>query len=133
MENVAAPSKPKSGPMLPILVVLFLVSYGLMASLIMEQGRVIESQRSLIRQTLGDSVQLSAMKMHELQRQRAAGQTQADPKAQAKSPSAQVEAPSLQVTPRQEMKAEKLQKQLPPRPPKNAADSNDVRRTMKQI
>ncbi|MBS1853045.1 MAG: hypothetical protein JST79_19245 [Acidobacteria bacterium] len=133
MENVAAASKPKSGPMLPILVVLFLVSYGLMATLVMEQGRTIDSQRFLIRQMLGDSVQLSGMKMRELQRQRASGQTQAGPKAPAKNPSAQVETPSVQVTPQQNMKAEKLQRQLPPRPPKNAADTNDVRRTMKQI
>ena len=41
--------KPKNA-MLPILVVLFLISYGLMSVLVVEQGRTIDSQRNLIRE-----------------------------------------------------------------------------------
>ena len=53
--------KPKRS-LLPVLVVLFIVAYGLMTSLIVEQGNVIESQRHLIRQLFSDSSQLTALK-----------------------------------------------------------------------
>ena len=35
--------------MLPLLVVLFIVSYGILTLLVFEQGQTIESQRSLLR------------------------------------------------------------------------------------
>jgi hypothetical protein len=48
--------QPKSKhTMLPILTVLFLISYGLMTLLIVEQGSTIQSQRTLIQQLLSDS------------------------------------------------------------------------------
>jgi hypothetical protein len=43
-----------------------LLAYSVMSLLIIEQGRLIDSQRSLIRQLLSDSLQLNAMKMQEL-------------------------------------------------------------------
>jgi len=45
------------------LTILFLISYGLMTMLIVEQGRTIESQRALIRELFRDSKELSAVKM----------------------------------------------------------------------
>jgi hypothetical protein len=48
---------------LPLLTVLFLISYGLMTMLIVEQGRTIESQRALIRELFRDSKELSAVRM----------------------------------------------------------------------
>ncbi len=48
--------------MLPLLVILFIVSYGLLTMLVFEQGRTIESQRSLIREMLKDSTQLASLK-----------------------------------------------------------------------
>jgi hypothetical protein len=42
--------------------VLFLISYGLMTMLIVEQGQTIESQRALIRELFRDSRELSAVK-----------------------------------------------------------------------
>src|SRR5438034_6676119 len=63
----AVDAKPKHS-MLPILIVLFLISYGLLAKLVVEQGRTIDSQRSLIRQLFGDSSQLSAMNGKSAQR-----------------------------------------------------------------
>ena len=48
--------------LLPLLVILFLVSYGILAMLVFEQGQTIESQRSLIREMLKDSTQLASMK-----------------------------------------------------------------------
>jgi hypothetical protein len=56
----AAPAAPKKHGWLPLLVVLFLISYGLMTMLIVEQGRTIESQRTLIRELFRDSTELSA-------------------------------------------------------------------------
>lgn len=48
--------------LLPVLVVLFICSYGLMTLLIVEQGSTIQSQHDLIRQLLGDTHELAAMK-----------------------------------------------------------------------
>lgn len=48
---------------LPLLTVLFLISYGLMTMLIVEQGQTIESQRALIRELFRDSTELSAARM----------------------------------------------------------------------
>ena len=129
-------AKPKHS-MLPVLVVLFLISYGLLAKLVMEQGRTIDSQRSLIRQLFGDSSQLSAMNGKSAQAQHAAGQAH-NPKAkpQPNTPSTQVKpqgSPS-QVTPRNqarnEQSAGKSRKAFPRRPPKAAADEADERRTL---
>lgn len=47
---------------MPLLTVLFLISYGLMTMLIVEQGQTIESQRALIRELFRDSQELSAVK-----------------------------------------------------------------------
>jgi hypothetical protein len=48
--------------MMPLLVILFIVSYGILTMLVFEQGQTIESQRSLIREMLKDSTQLAALK-----------------------------------------------------------------------
>jgi hypothetical protein len=58
----AAPVTPKKHTWLPLLTVLFLISYGLMTMLIIEQGSTIESQRALIRELYRDSMELSAVK-----------------------------------------------------------------------
>jgi hypothetical protein len=47
---------------LPLLVILFIVSYGILTMLVFEQGQTIESQRGLIREMLKDSAQLAALK-----------------------------------------------------------------------
>ena len=59
-EPVAVVPKPKNS-MLPLLVILFLVSYGLMALLVVEQSKTIDSQRALIRELFRDSTELSAV------------------------------------------------------------------------
>jgi hypothetical protein len=58
-----APVAAKKHGWLPLLTVLFLISYGLMTMLIVEQGRTIESQRALIRELFRDSKELSAVRM----------------------------------------------------------------------
>ena len=47
---------------MPLLVILFIVSYGILTTLVFEQGQTIESQRSLIKEMLKDSTQLAALK-----------------------------------------------------------------------
>jgi hypothetical protein len=88
---VAVPATKKKRGWLPLLTVLFLISYGLMTMLIVEQGQTIESQRVLIRELFRDSTELSALK-------RTQSQTAADPQNSAPSPAAKspaVQAPSV--------------------------------------
>jgi len=63
----AVPVQPKKSNMLPVLVVLFLISYGLMTMPIIEQGRTIESQRALIHELYHDSAELAAVRSRTLQ------------------------------------------------------------------
>jgi hypothetical protein len=120
--------------MLPVLVVLFLVSYGLMTLLIVEQGTTIQAQRSLIQQLLGDSTELSKLKGQAKQAERAA-QLQAE-QAQ-EHPDPEVQAPSTQAAPAEKThvanKGGKVQRPEPERPPMPASDIADVRRSLKSI
>ncbi len=78
---------------MPLLTVLFLISYGLMTMLIVEQGRTIDSQRALIRELFRDSTELSAVKQKAAQdsAQASSAKTQApvtqNPSSQYPSPS----------------------------------------------
>jgi hypothetical protein len=60
--TIAALPAPKKRGWLPLLTVLFLISYGLMTMLIVEQGATIESQRALIRELMRDSTELSSLR-----------------------------------------------------------------------
>jgi len=60
---IATPKNPKKKhSLLPVLTVLFVISYGLMTMLIVEQGSVIQSQGNLIKILNGDSRELWSMK-----------------------------------------------------------------------
>lgn len=96
------PTATKKRGWLPLLTILFMISYGLMTMLIVEQGQTIESQRALIRELFRDSTELSSVKMkaqmeahaHAL----AQNQTSQIPSTQipsAQSPSPQI--PSIQA------------------------------------
>ena len=85
-------TRKSSRSLLPVLTILFLVSYGLLTMLVVEQGRTIDSQRNLIHLLFSDSVQLSSIKGKAAQKQNDA-QAQARAQAQKKSPPAQA-APS---------------------------------------
>ena len=136
--NTPVPRK-KRGWM-PILTVLFCISYGLMTMLIVEQGQTIESQRALIQELFRDSTELSATKVKALKEKRAAearaGRTQTPstqiPSTQA--PSTQDhsnQAPSSQAAPQNSRQnpsqKAKPQFQMPSRP---AADLSDARRAL---
>lgn len=140
--NAVALVKPKPS-LLPVLVLLFLISYGLLALLVVEQGRTIDSQRSLIQSLFDDSTQLTQLKSKTAQKQRAAeAQAQAEAKAhsQAQAPSSQAQssqAPSSQERPRDNAKSEhstgKMKKLRPQKPPTDTADTSDERRMVVSI
>jgi hypothetical protein len=113
---------PKKQNMLPILIVLFLISYGLMALLVVEQGRTIDNQRGLIRELFGDSSALNTMKNNALQKHNA--------QAHAKAPSSQV--PSQDST-KSGQTAGKLRKPVPQKPPTVTSDTADSRRMVVTI
>ncbi len=137
---IDAPPARKRRGWLPLLTVLFLISYGIMTMLIVEQGATIESQRALIRELFKDSAELSAAR-----RSAQATAAQAPAKAQApaaqnppSTPSAQgqaKQAPSSQAAP-QAVPQHRMQSQqrtpfqMPSRP---ASDLNDDRRALIKI
>lgn len=125
---------------LPLLTVLFLISYGLMTMLIVEQGQTIESQRALIRDLFRDSTELSAVKMKAHRQQQAAqaqstvtknpsSQTQSTqtPSSQAQSPQAPAkQSPSTQAGSQHRMQTRVPKQkpfQMPSRPASDLMDS----------
>jgi hypothetical protein len=137
-----APVPRKKRGWLPLLTVLFCLSYGLMTMLIVEQGATIESQRALIRELFRDSRELSAVKQQAQQNRVPAGVRPApSPKTQIPStqiPSNQVpstQAPAQQTPSSQAATQNRAQKQterkpqfqMPSRP---AADLSDDRRAL---
>lgn len=142
--NTAVPSLAAAKPArkhgwLPLLTVLFLISYSLMTMLIVEQGSQIESQRVLIRDLFRDSAELSAFRTNAAkeQSQAASAKTQAPVTQNAvQNPSAQApnkQSPSSQAVPQhraQSPAASQKQFQMPSRP---ASDLADERRALISI
>ena len=93
LEIVPAPKK-KRGSFLPVLIVLFLLTYGLILSLVVFQGSTINSQRLLILDLFRDSSEFQALQMRESQKKHAAvpdkskgqGQQKEQAKARATKP-----------------------------------------------
>ncbi len=142
-------AKPKSKhSLLPTLIVLFVVSYGLMCLLAVEQDRTIAAQRSLITSLLGDSTELSHLKVkifqdqHPQQNAGTGSQTQ-EPSTQAPAAQAPMtqtpmtQAPMTQDTPTGSSQhshvAGKVRKSLPAKPPLGIADIVDGRRIANTI
>ena len=134
---------------LPLLTVLFMISYGLMTMLIVEQGQTIESQRALIRELFRDSTELSSAKM-KAQTDRNHAQALAqnpssqNPSTQAplaqtpslQAPSNQVpmkQTPSSQAAPQQHAQNQARPKADFQMPSKPAADLADHRRALMTI
>lgn len=127
LQTFQSPAPKKKGSLFPVLVVLFLFSYGLMTMLIVEQGRTIDSQRALIRELFRDSTELSATKLREQQQEHARAHAQGNQTPSTQTPDKQV--PSTQGNTQQNAKADKpkSQVQAPSRP---AADLSDIRRAL---
>jgi hypothetical protein len=129
---------------LPLLTVLFMISYGLMTMLIVEQGQTIESQRALIRELFRDSSELSAVKMKAVEEHNHALASSQNPSSQnpsTQAPSAQVpsiqapmkQAPSSQAGPQQRLQKQAKTKPEFQMPSKPAADLADHRRSLVTI
>ncbi len=118
----------QSATMLPILVVLFVLSYVLLTLLVFEQGQTIESQRTLIREMLKDSNQLAALKgklAHDAN-QRAKAASPADQSHEA----VPVQPKSSDKDAKQRGKSAHSTKQAPGEP---ESDLEDVRRLTRVI
>jgi len=121
-DAIVVPKKRKG--MLPVLIVLFLISYGLMSVLVVEQGRTIASQRGLIRDLFNDSTELSALKTKEVLRERA----MTDHAAKAGGETA---VQKSQVSPHERARNKSAVGSQTPtlqKPPKPATDTADARR-----
>ncbi len=131
---IAAPAAPKKRGWLPLLTVLFLLSYGLMTTLIVEQGRTIDSQRALIRELFRDSTELSAVKQKAAQdsAQASSAKTQAPVTQYPSTQAPTIQAPSSQAGPQQQPTQSQSAKQKPDfkMPSKPAADLVDDVRTL---
>ncbi|HYL16841.1 MAG TPA: hypothetical protein VEV41_27660 [Terriglobales bacterium] len=122
----------KTISLLPALTVLFVISYGLMTMVIIEQGDTLNSQRWLINQLLADSTELTALKGKAIQQQNAEAQAQAKArsKTQSQAPSNQVPAPPQA---KENTNNNKARKAAPQHPPKPASDATDARRIVVSI
>ncbi len=143
-QSPAVAHKPRQ-TMLPLLVVLFLISYVLLTSLVVLQNRTIDSQSSLIHVLFKDNFALVAKAgLHRMQAAQSNQKAVAAPSVQAPShqtsstqamsgttPSTQV--PVIQAKPdvsaKAGQKSRKVQKALPSRPPAEVTDPSDMRRT----
>jgi len=143
--SAVAARKPRRSK-LPLLAILFVISYGLLTTLVVQQGRTINSQRSLIHLLFKDRIHLSAMK-DRMRRNQSSTQAQAQtplpqvPSSQIplpQTPSSQipfVETPSTQarsnqIDPKASAKASRKFRKAAPRPitPPEITDPSDMRR-----
>jgi len=149
----SAVTRRRKRSLLPLLVVLFLISYGLLTNLVLQQDKTIDSQRKLIHLLFKDSLQLSALRKAERQK----GEADPGRRASVNSLQAQVHAPKIPVIqvpsekgPSAQVRSEqvqaekvpsgkqngaktdrktgKAQKRLPNRPPAELTDPSDMRR-----
>jgi hypothetical protein len=130
---VDATPTPKKRGWLPLLTVLFLISYGLMTMLIVEQGATIDSQRALIRELFRDSSELSSIKLKAQQAANAARQQQSSQTPSTQTPSAQAPSqniPSPQAIPQSSQNQSAKEKTVYRAPTRPAADLNDELRRL---
>jgi hypothetical protein len=148
---IATPKNPKKKySLLPVLTVLFVISYSLMTMLIVEQGSVIQSQGSVIKTLLRDSVELWGNKGKsnaDKQIAKARGQSsELAPSTQAHVPAGtpSSQAPSIQIPSNQTPSTQGIQQHTQSRtgkvakpgtqaPPVPAEDLVDHRRALVTI
>ena len=133
---IDAAARKKNG-WLPLLTVLFLISYALMTMLIVEQGQTIESQRALIRELLTDSKELSAAKANANQQKTAQAPLSARPQQTVpQNPSTQApntKTPSSQAGSQLSVQDRAAQQKPFHMPPKLASDVGDNSRVLVTI
>jgi len=113
---VVAGQPQRNRPTGQVILVLLLVTFPLLALLVLEQGRVIDAQRLLIQQLTSDSQQLNSIRVRELQ-------NRAKPAApSAKTPQADTQPqtgaqPQSGAAPERKSRKRHESKQAPPPPP----------------
>ena len=128
------PRRKTRGALLPLLVVLFLISYGILTLLVVEQGRTIDAQRGLLREMLKDSTQLATLKSKLARGDSAqshdkpAAQTEQKEAASGSSPSIAPKTPGKET--KRPAKSARTLKEIPEKP---ASDLQDVRRSTRVI
>jgi len=146
--NAAAKRKRKLTA-LPLLIVLFVISYLLLTKLVIEQDKTIDSQRSMIHMLFKDNTYLSRLHKHssalskksksqadsQLQAQNPASQNSASDSASNQESSSQIplaQVPSSKVGPQANAKngrrTRKAEKAIPASPPPEPTDPSDQRR-----
>jgi hypothetical protein len=144
--NAAAKRKRKLTA-LPLLIVLFVISYLLLTKLVIEQDKTIDSQRSMIHMLFKDNTYLTRLHRHageskkaksqdsQLQAQNPASQKPASESASNQESSSQIplaQVPSSKVGPQANAKSgrstRKAEKAIPASPPPEPTDPSDQRR-----
>lgn len=128
-----ASRKPSRTALLPLLIVLFLVSYAILAMLVLEQGRTIESQRGLLREMLKDSNQLAALKSKLANADARRSQDKAAAETEPKEPDSGSSAAAPKRNGKDAKRSGKSSRTLKEIPQKPAADLEDVRRSTRVI
>jgi hypothetical protein len=130
----ARPPRKKRG-WLPLLTVLFCLSYGLMTMLIVEQGETIESQRALIRELFHDSAELTATKIRaQMEKNLHAPKTPVAKTPSTQTPSTQ--APSVQNPAATPQRGQNSTQKAAPQyqvPSRQTSDLVDARRALVTI
>jgi hypothetical protein len=132
-ECVAPKTKTRPGAMLPLLVILFIVSYGILAMLVYEQGKTIESQRTLLREMLKDSTQLASLKGKLARDDGKRLQDKASTQGDQKSADSSHPAAGAKGSDKESKRPSKSGRAMKSVPGKPAADLEDVRRSTRVI
>ncbi|MGB8011786.1 MAG: hypothetical protein WCF68_09245 [Terriglobales bacterium] len=119
--------------LLPLLVILFVVSYGILTTLVFEQGQTIEAQRSLIREMLKDSNQLATLKGKLARDDSKRAQDKAAEPAEHKNADSGHPAAGAKGTDKDTKRPGKSAHSMKAVPGKPAADLEDVRRSTRVI
>lgn len=132
-ESVALRKTSRPIAIMPLLVILFIVSYGILTMLVFEQGQTIESQRSLIREMLKDSTQLAALKSKLARDEGKQMQEKASVPAQPNSADSGNSAAGTKGSDKETKRPGKSARSMKQVPGKPAADLEDVRRSTRVI
>ena len=119
---VVAEQPQRNRPTGQVILAVLLVTFPLLALLVLEQGRVIDAQRLLIQQLTSDSQQLNSMRVHDLQnRAKPAAPSAKTPQADAQQQTGaqpQTGAPQQSgAAPERKSRKRHQTQQAPPPPP----------------
>lgn len=128
-----APRKKSRTALLPLLIVLFLVSYAILTMLVIEQGLTIEAQRTLLREMLKDSNQLAALKNKLANAEAKRSPDKAAAAAEQKEPDTGSSVAAPKRSEKDAKRSGKSSRSLKEIPQKPASDLEDVRRSTRVI